>query len=214
MGNLFPDDPEYPDYRSMPKIAVKFLGMTVTVVPAVVLVVTVGVAPLCPVPHKLRHQPHLPNSEFAATDVRVRDAGVSTGGGGIQAAVGSSVGTSSAQAVGASIVEAVASSGGGSGASFIGELVSDARPAHTIEQPHIPHERHDPTSVRQYFEAPSTGSTAVPFVPKYDASNDLVVRMNWDARHRAAYQIAANSTSMSAAILWFASSQAAQSTTT
>lgn len=57
----------------------------------------------------------------------------------------------------------------------------------------------------------TTGSLRdVPFVSSYDASND-VVRMLWDARRR---QIAVNSTPMSSAVLWFASTQAAPSTTT
>ena len=84
-----------------------------------------------------------------------------------------------------------------------------------LEQPHVPDEARDGTPVRETFAAPSSGPSTddVPFVPSYDASNDLI-RLNWEAQRRATYrQFAANSSSMSAAVIWYASTQAAQSTT-
>jgi hypothetical protein len=57
---------------------------------------------------------------------------------------------------------------------------------------------------------PTTNS--MPPLRNQDGS-DVVIRMHWDVQRRAS-QVAANSTTMSSAALWFQSTQAAQSTTT
>jgi hypothetical protein len=57
MGTLFPDDPEYPDYRQMPTVAVRFHGLVVEVVPAILIVVGV-VSGLCPIHEPQPEPPH------------------------------------------------------------------------------------------------------------------------------------------------------------
>ena len=60
MGNLFPNDFEHPDHKSIPSPVVEVLKPTVTAV-----AVTAGLAALCPVPphhdvsiHEHEHVPH------------------------------------------------------------------------------------------------------------------------------------------------------------
>ena len=60
MGNLFPDDPEYPDHRPIPSPAVEAVKPTVTS-----LALTASLGALCPVPprreiaiHEHEHVPH------------------------------------------------------------------------------------------------------------------------------------------------------------
>jgi hypothetical protein len=52
-------------------------------------------------------------------------------------------------------------------------------------------------------------SEPMPF-SNYDASND-VVRMHWNVQQQKAFQVAANTTMMPSAALWFAANQAARS---
>lgn len=64
MGNLFPGDPEYPDYLPMPslKADITKAGCVTS------FALAVGLAPLCPVQHhavSIHEHDHLPHHDFA-----------------------------------------------------------------------------------------------------------------------------------------------------
>ena len=66
MGNLFPNDPEYPDYRPMPSLKADMTkaGCVTS------FALAVGLAPLCPVQHlrvSIHEHEHVPHHEFVDT---------------------------------------------------------------------------------------------------------------------------------------------------